>query len=663
LAAVHWTDWLSHPYRHGLLLAATVFVGELLIMVALHWLAPLPAWVDVLIDAFLITGLVSPLLYRFMLRPMITQIAVIESAQVQLRRNNRELRALSQAEHDQRRLAEALIEASAALNSSLDLDEVLDRILEQTERVAPCPAMGVLLFRGDWVEIPRYRSSLGVPLELLPGFPLAKFALMRDLAAVSRPRLIADTRRDAAWIDIPGIEWARSLVLAPLVESGHTIGCLVTVSDQPNGFRSEMLDLLGAFAAYAAVALQHANLYRAESRARQTAETLSAASLALTQTLELQTVLDLLLSYLHQLVPFGIGSVALLESESHLVVQARTQFGPAPAAPSIVPAALDLLEHPHLQRLFAHPQAVLIRNRAEALAWASDIAPDWTPAGELSWLAIPIVAGGRGLGYCVLEQATPNGFAPDQIGLAEAVVGQAAVAIQNAWLFQQVRAGHDRLQSLAYRLVETQENERLHVARELHDEAGQLLASLLLGLRVLESNADKPPAVLAAVHELRQIANTVQENLHRLAMDLRPASLDRLGPVAALDALAIQVRDRNHLAVQFKALGWSEERLTPEVEVSVYRIAQEALTNVVRHAQATRVDLLLQRTAMQIVLTVEDDGVGFDPDAAEGANHLGLAGMRERCEMLGGRLIIESTLGGGTTLVAEVAYGDSSTHL
>jgi signal transduction histidine kinase len=374
-------------------------------------------------------------------------------------------------------------------------------------------------------------------------------------------------------------------------------------------------------------------------------------------------VLDLLLTYLHQLVPFRIGSVALLESESYLVVRARARFDAPPDAASIVPACMDLLENPHLQRLFAGMQVVLIRNRAEAAAWVADVAPEWTPPGELSWLAVPIVAGGRGLGFCVLEKHEPDGFTPDHSGLAGAVVGQAAVAIQNAWLFQQVRAGHDRLQSLSHRLVETQENERLYVARELHDEAGQMLASLLLGLRVLESNAADPPAVLAAAQELRQIANTVQENLHRLAMDLRPASLDQLGLVAALNAFAHHVRDRDGIQVQFKALGWSDERLSPEIEVSVYRIVQEALTNIVRHAHATRVDLLLQRTDTHVVLTVEDDGVGFDPEAATYGSHLGLAGMRERCEMLGGKLVIESIPGDGTTLVAELPYADSSPHL
>jgi signal transduction histidine kinase len=490
---------------------------------------------------------------------------------------------------------------------------------------------------------------------LTNGFRIDRFPRIQAVAASSSTLLIRDTKADPDWASIPGLEWTRSLVLAPLGAEGETIGFLATLSDQPDYFHKELLDFLVTFAAYAAIALHHANIYQAELRARQTAETLSAVSWALTQTLELQTVLDLLLDYLHRLVPCDVGSVALLESESRLALRAR--FDQTTDTHSVIPADIDLLEYPHFRSLLESPQSTIVHNRADALAWT----PDLTHQGDLSWLMVPIVAGGRVLGFCCLEKHAPDAVTPEHARVTEAVVGQAAVAIQNAWLFQQVRAGHDRLQSLSHRLVEVQERERVYVARELHDEAGQMLASLMLGLKLLEGNAHDPQLVVAGVRELRQVADSVQENLNRLAMDMRPASLDYLGLVAALNTFVNNMRDRDAIAVQFKAVGWGGERLAPNVEIAIYRIAQEALTNVVRHAKAQHVDVLLQRGDECITLMVEDDGIGFNPE--EGRTHLGLVGMRERCEMLGGSLVVESAPGGGSTLVAEIPHVDPSTHM
>jgi signal transduction histidine kinase len=247
------------------------------------------------------------------------------------------------------------------------------------------------------------------------------------------------------------------------------------------------------------------------------------------------------------------------------------------------------------------------------------------------------------------------------VHLAEMLVGQAAVAIQNAWLYEQVRAGRERLQSLSRRLVEVQEAERQYVARELHDEAGQALTLLLFGLNQIEQQLENPKQA-AQVVELKDLTNHIIENLHRLAMDLRPASLDYLGLIPALLQQVKAVGQRHGLIAQFKAIGLENERLPSDMEIALYRIVQEALTNIIRHAQATRVDVLLERRDDHIVVVVEDNGRGFDVETARSApaGHLGLAGIQERAEMLGGSLVIESTAGIGTTIVVEVPGGNSN---
>jgi signal transduction histidine kinase len=152
------------------------------------------------------------------------------------------------------------------------------------------------------------------------------------------------------------------------------------------------------------------------------------------------------------------------------------------------------------------------------------------------------------------------------------------------------------------------------------------------------------------------MTSNVLENLHRLAVDLRPASLDHMGLIAALRQY-VEAFERQHgLTMQFEVVGLDDERLPPTVETNLYRIVQEALTNVVRHAQASHVDVLLERRGDQVVTIIEDNGIGFDPDGTGQSTRLGLLGMRERAEMLGGTLAVESSGNSGTTIYVEVPY-------
>lgn len=273
---------------------------------------------------------------------------------------------------------------------------------------------------------------------------------------------------------------------------------------------------------------------------------------------------------------------------------------------------------------------------------------------------MPLVAGDKVIGVLGLGKIDAGNFTFDQVQWAEVLAGQAAMAIQNAWLFQQVRFSSERLQSLARKLVELQESERYHIARELHDEAGQVLSSLKLSLGRLEQDPDCTSHIRRHLRDLAGVADRVLEDLHRLAMDLRPVVLDRLGLVAALEQFAGRTNSER-LSVQFKAVGFDEARLPQDVETSLYRIVQEALTNVMRHAHAGNVGILLERSGGRVRLFVEDDGVGFTPDQENYSERLGLVGMRERAEMFGGNLIIESSSESGTSIIVEVpdVYQDS----
>jgi PAS domain S-box-containing protein len=402
------------------------------------------------------------------------------------------------------------------------------------------------------------------------------------------------------------------------------------------------------------VAFENAELYEAETHARQMAETLSAATRALTQTLDLDTTINTLLDLLDPIVPYDGATIMLPHDETRFVVRAARGCDGKVDAEDALGSLVDAEQNPHLDQIVRTGQSLLIADTRQHPGWT-----ECTGTGAvLSWLGLPLVVGERVIGICGLHKAEPEFYDERYVRLAEALAAQAAVAVQNAWLFQQVRTGRERLRALSRRLVEVQETERRYIARELHDEAGQALTSLMVGLRLLERQAHDREAVIAGVEELMGMVDCVIDNLHRLSMHLRPAALDHLGLVAALRQYAEAISDQHGLTLEFEAVGLAQ-RLPPDMEASLHRIVQEALTNVVRHAEATRVDVLLEQQGDKLVVLVEDNGVGFDPATVYEKGRLGVFGMRERTEMLGGTLTVESAPGAGTTLLLEIPYGNT----
>ncbi len=397
-----------------------------------------------------------------------------------------------------------------------------------------------------------------------------------------------------------------------------------------------------------------AKAFQSEHQARRIAETLREASLALSETLDLDTIVETLLERLARLVPYDSASILLPQTESRLVVRAARSAAGRGADYITDATRREVPTNPIFQQLLTSHKSILIQDTQVYPNWKNEVGEE----GVRSWMGVPLIAGGNIVGLCTLHHAEPGFFTGEHLTLVEALAAQTAVAIQNAWLFDQLSAGRERLQTLSRGLVEVQEAERLYISRELHDEAGQMLTALKVGLRVLEREADAPGAVAFHVARLRQQADDVLENLRRLAMHLRPATLDQLGLTAALRESIQAICDKHDLRVELETVGFDGERLPPAIETALYRIVQETLTNIVRHAHATRVQIILTRCADRVTATVDDDGIGFDPEAAMSSGGLGLIGMQERLQMLGGTLTIETDSGEGTTLVAEVPYGN-----
>jgi signal transduction histidine kinase len=271
-----------------------------------------------------------------------------------------------------------------------------------------------------------------------------------------------------------------------------------------------------------------------------------------------------------------------------------------------------------------------------------------------SLAVVPLMVGGALIGQLMLLSRDEDFFSSDRQLLLRSYANLAAVVIQNSLLFEEVRNSNRQLRRLTQRLIKAQEEERLNLSRELHDESGQLLTGLLFELGELERNALDPEGESRTIQQLKTTAHELQDNLHHLAMNLRPASLDHLGLVTALQQLTDDFSRQYDFRVEFETVGMQKQRLAGEVETAIYRIVQESLTNVALHARATLVDVLIAQRDGHVVATVEDNGIGFLPTRPTVEDQLGLFGMRERVEMLKGRFAIESSPGKGTTVNVEI---------
>jgi signal transduction histidine kinase len=282
--------------------------------------------------------------------------------------------------------------------------------------------------------------------------------------------------------------------------------------------------------------------------------------------------------------------------------------------------------------------------------------PRWVTLPDTAWIRSHLVAPLRMkrliTGFISVSSRTPNLYTEAQAPRLQALADQAAVALENAMLFEQLRTGRQQLQDLSQRLLEVQETERRLIARELHDEIGQALTGLKL---FLEADHRGLPG---APHDKLGIARSLVEDLisrvRDLSLELRPTMLDDLGLVPALVWLFERYQSQTGIRVSFQHFGL-DRRFAPDLETAAYRIVQEALTNVARHAAVETATVNLWADEATLNVQVEDGGTGFDPHQARSSNpSTGLAGMRERATLLHGQLTIETAPGAGTQITAEL---------
>lgn len=286
------------------------------------------------------------------------------------------------------------------------------------------------------------------------------------------------------------------------------------------------------------------------------------------------------------------------------------------------------------------------------------------PAGHPpmeSFLGVPVMLGDQVFGNLYLTDREGGPFRESDERVAVTLAAQAATAIANARRVMEERtrlvesaalaAARERELAAAEghrRAIRAQEAERLRVSRELHDETGQVLTAVALELAALDAHLDDEGRALLA--EARRTLASASEGLRDLAIRLRPSGLAEYGLANAIERQAERLRDPGGITVDVAVTGLPAD-LPEEVEIAIYRVVQEALTNVQRHAGATTAGVLVTGLGDRVRVLVEDDGVGFDPATA--TDRLGLAGIRERIALVGGTAIIDSAPGTGTTVAVE----------
>jgi signal transduction histidine kinase len=529
-----------------------------------------------------------------------------------------------------------LVEAGIALSSELSLDALLQRLVEIAAELthARYAALGVLDPAGTHLErfitsgidqagrdeigdLPSGRGILGV--------------LIRDAAPLRLHDLTTDPRAVGFPPDHPPMT---TFLGVPVALRGVAYGNLyLTEKEGGEDFSDADEETVQLLASQAAVAIENARLYEAARRWSSQLESLNEVANALVTEFDLARLLALIAERLQDLLRATAVTIALPFADG-----ARVE-----ATAGFDEQAFIGMEIPPRSKTMR----VLERKRAERVDSALDD-PEVDQAsirqfGMRTALYVPLLLRDEAIGVITArdKQGPDPRFTDEDLRLAEVFASRASVAVELSRLVQR---------DVLHRVVEAQESERRRLARELHDETGQALTSILLGLKAVE-DAATDAAKHEAVGEVRERVRSTLQDVRQLAVELRPSALDDFGLVPALRRLIETFDESTGIRVDFEAA--LDERLPSDVETALYRIVQECLTNIVKHARASQVSIVVARKPRSVTAVIEDDGVGFDVGAVRDGG-LGLVGMRERIGLLGGRLAVESSPDAGTTCFVEV---------
>jgi signal transduction histidine kinase len=533
---------------------------------------------------------------------------------------------------------QGLVEAGIALSSELTLDGLLQLLVETAAKLtgARYAALGVIDVTGRELErfithgidpethaaigdLPRGRGILGV--------------LIRDARALRLHDIAEDERSVGFPANHPPM---KTFLGVPIVLRGVAYGNLyLTEKEDGADFTEEDEELVTLLASQAAVAIENARLYESSRTWAHQLESLEEITAAMLSDIDPSRLLHLIVERMSELIDARFVAVLTQASPEWLEIAAAHGEGEDELVGYRLP-----IDRSKSGRVFREGTSA----RVDSVLDDPETDPElMRRVGARAGLWAPLTLRGESIGVLMAldrREFDPR-FTDADLRLLQRFAARAAVAVD---LSRRVA------RATVQRIIGGQEQERRRLSRELHDETGQALTSILLGLKSME-DTQGTERFDAALAELRELVTVTLQDVRRLAVELRPKALDDFGLTPALERLtstfAEQTGIETHLEPQLPA-----ERLPSEVETVLYRVVQEALTNVVKHAHAQHVSIVLTSKADRVTAVIEDDGRGFGAEE-ESSDGLGLVGMRERVALVNGRFDVESSAS-GTTLVVEV---------
>jgi signal transduction histidine kinase len=539
---------------------------------------------------------------------------------------------------DREQSVRRLVEAIVAIGSEISLDDVLQQTVDTAARVvgARWGALGVLARAGSHLE--RFITT-GIDEETraeigeVPG----GHGVLRVLLREGRPVRLADVTKDPAFRGFPaGHPPMRSFLGVPIFVRDVVYGDLYLADKEAGEFTEGDEEIVTLLAAQTALTIERVQIHQAVVHWVRQLEALNELTLDILEERDVSRLLDLVAGRVRELIrakrvliylpaPSGCLRVAAASGEGVADLVGYTITSESKNARALARGKSEridsLLEDPEVDQVSAHR------------------------VGALTAIVVPLVFQQRGIGVISAfnKDAPDPRFSDDDLRLAEAFSTRAALAVHLS-----ERVARETLDAI----LDAEEAERSRIARELHDETGSALSAILLGLTGIDRAATIGEAGEAAA-ALRETVKGTLENVARLAFELRPTTLDEFGLGPALKDLCSGLEERGGPKIELGVDLATTDRLPAKVETALFRITQEALTNVVKHAGAKTVHITFARHERSAVLTVEDDGRGFSPPQVPD-DRRGLAGMRERTASLNGALDIRSKPGAGTRLTVAI---------
>ena len=582
------------------------------------------------------------------------------------------VRLFEQTRRQARQLETASL-VSRQVTAILDLDELLAHVVRQIRETLRFSHVNLFLVDALAGEIV-LRASNGPAAASLQArglrLKIQGPGITVQVARTGQPFLCNDVSQEPLYLYEALLPATRAELSIPLRISDVVIGVLDVHSDQPDAFKSDDVVALQILADQVAIALENAHLFREMRHQYETLRALHDISLDITARLEPGQVLDVILSHAARLLNAqGSTLVVVVPETGEIEIMAGYNFPTEYLGARMAPGQGSA------GHVIATGQPLIVNDYPR---WAGRAAIfDRSPYDAI--ISVPLRWRDQVFGALnVVDRHDRRPFVQDDVTLLSLFADLASIAIKNAELYDQVlQLSHhlehkvqertlelagaraelaqkaDQLQRLLASTIRIQEEERARIAQDLHDGSNQLVTGTLYQIQAAQQSlaAERTEQAVQSLEAAKHLLRDITAENRRLIVGLRPSILDTQGLVAALKWHAGQYQQRTGIACSTQVTG-APTRLAPEVETAIYRIVQESLNNVAAHAHASAVQVRLQFQPESLRLQVEDDGVGFDPTQALSATstQLGLIGMRERAETIGGRLTIESLPGRGARI-------------